>query len=149
MPQPISATAQLNSLTKTRSLVWVKLIPFHPNCSSISFSLVITELFLPEVLAELVGPDRGFGVYWGAAELDGGRCRRRFGAWLQVGGGPEGPEDTRPGTPELPRSSSITFFNHKDLFAGREEILDGHYFWRKYRQELDSLFKHLHHLPAA
>ena len=69
---------------------------------------------------ELVGLDRGFGVYWGAAELDGGRCWRRFGAWHQGGGGsdgPEGPEDTRPGTPELPQLSSIKFFNHKDLFA--------------------------------
>ena len=76
--------------------------------------------------------DRGFGAYWGAAELDGGQ----FGGGLegtkhQGGGGdrPEGPEDTRPGTPKLPQSSSITFFNSKDLFAGRKgsALIDSHF----------------------
>ena len=101
---------------------------FQNHCSSISFSFCITEFLLPEEVPMRL--DRGLGVYWGAAELDGGW----FGGGLegtkhQGGGGdrPEGPEDTRPGTPKLPQSSSITFFNSKDLFAGRKGTPKGYH----------------------
>ena len=95
----------MNSLAKRLSLVLLKIVPFHPNCSSISFDFSKSlSLFLPHKFHKLVWvwPDRGFGKYWGAVELDGGRSVGGASAPRGGGGDPdgaEGPEDTRPGTP--------------------------------------------------